>query len=75
MHIWYEDIGVRVPSETLKAGLVDLESLDVPSGVQVYLCGPLPFMELVRAGLIERGIAESNIHYEVFGPDKWLPSG
>ena len=75
LHLWYEDLGVRAPSETLKAGLVDLESLDVPSVVQVYLCGPLPFMELVRGRLIERGIPESNIHYEVFGPDKWLASG
>jgi len=30
-------------------------------------------MEVVRAELIERDIPERNIHYEVFGPDKWLP--
>jgi nitric oxide dioxygenase len=31
-------------------------------------------MESVRSTLIEKEIPEADIHYEVFGPDKWLAS-
>ena len=74
LHRWYEDIGARPARSDFLAGLVDLDAVDVPTGAQAYLCGPLPFMESVRQGLITRGLPESNIHYEVFGPDKWLAS-
>jgi nitric oxide dioxygenase len=53
---------------------IDLEGLDVPADAQVYLCGPLPFMEQVRRELLARHVPEKNIHYEVFGPDTWLPA-
>ena len=48
--------------------------VEIPANAQVYLCGPLPFMESVRSSLIEQQVAEADIHYEVFGPDKWLAS-
>ncbi|MFS3127681.1 globin domain-containing protein [Nocardioides sp. Bht2] len=69
---WYEDLGTRVPRADLAAGLVDLEAVSVPTDAQVYLCGPLPFMESVHAGLVAKGVAGDAIRYEVFGPDKWL---
>jgi nitric oxide dioxygenase len=31
-------------------------------------------MESVRRSLIDRAVPEKNIHYEVFGPDTWLPA-
>jgi nitric oxide dioxygenase len=34
-----------------------------------YVCGPIPFMRLQHDALIARGIKESRVHYEVFGPD------
>jgi nitric oxide dioxygenase len=74
MHHWYEDLGVRPASHTTRPGLIDLEGFDVPTDAQVYLCGPLPFMESVRRSLIDRAVPEKNIHYEVFGPDTWLPA-
>jgi nitric oxide dioxygenase len=74
LHRWYEDIGARPARSDFLAGLVDLDAVDVPTGAQAYLCGPLPFMESVRQSLITRGLPETNIHYEVFGPDKWLAS-
>lgn len=74
LHRWYEDLGVRPVRDVLRAGRVDLGSVTIPADAQVYLCGPLPFMESVRAGLVERGVAERDIHYEVFGPDTWLAS-
>ncbi|HEU4363800.1 MAG TPA: hemin transporter, partial [Mycobacterium sp.] len=59
---WYGEFGVPV----------DLADLDLPDGVQVYLCGPLPFMRAVRRHLVQRGVTAAAIHYEVFGPDLWL---
>ena len=35
------------------------------------MCGPLPFMQTMRATLLSRGVAAERIHYEVFGPDLW----
>ena len=74
LHRWYEDLGVRPTRDVLSAGRVDLALVEIPADAQVYLCGPLPFMESVRRTLIEQHIAEADIHYEVFGPDKWLAS-
>lgn len=71
---WYEDLGTRHPRADLQAGLVDVAALDVPEGAQVYICGPLPFMESVRDALVARGVAADAVHYEVFGPDTWLAS-
>jgi nitric oxide dioxygenase len=58
----------------LRAGRVDLGLVQIPTHAQVYLCGPLPFMDSVRRTLIEQHIPEADIRYEVFGPDKWLAS-
>ena len=69
---WYEDLGVRPATDEIMAGRIELEKVEIEPGSQVYLCGPLPFMDLVRSRLLERRIPEANIHYEVFGPDKWL---
>ncbi len=69
---WYEDLGTRPARSDFLAGLIDLDAVEIANGTQVYLCGPLPFMESVRIGLVARGVQPSEIHYEVFGPDKWL---
>ena len=74
LHRWYEDLGVRPTRDVLRAGRVDLGAVEIPADAQVYLCGPLPFMEFVRSSLIGHQVAEADIHYEVFGPDKWLAS-
>jgi nitric oxide dioxygenase len=76
---WYEDLGIREPTETTQKGRMVLENMtlekaNIRADAQAYLCGPLPFMESVRESLIAGGVAEENIHYEAFGPDKWLPA-
>lgn len=71
---WYEDLGVRPIRDVLQVGRVDLEAVEIPADAEIYLCGPLPFMEQVRTSLIEQHVRESDIHYEVFGPDTWLAS-
>ena len=52
---------------------MDLSEVPLPDDVQVFTCGPLPFMRHVRAGLLARGVPASRIRYEVFGPDLWSP--
>ncbi|GAA2137146.1 FAD-binding oxidoreductase [Nocardioides koreensis] len=72
LHRWYEDLGLRPTRDVLNLGRVDLGSVEIPANAQVYLCGPLPFMESARESLLARQVPASRIHYEVFGPDKWL---
>ncbi|WP_042386362.1 globin domain-containing protein [Streptacidiphilus melanogenes] len=55
-----------------RTGRTDLDGVEVPTGTVAYLCGPLPFMRAVRGQLLAKGVAASDIHYEVFGPDLWL---
>lgn len=63
MRTWYGEIGMPA----------DLTAMRLPDNVQVYLCGPVPFMKSVRETLLARGIPADAIQYEVFGPDLWLP--
>ena len=74
LHRWYEDLGVRPTRDVLRVGRVDLETVGIPADAKIYLCGPLPFMESVHHSLVEQHIPEADIHYEIFGPDKWLAS-
>ncbi|MHA6481552.1 NO-inducible flavohemoprotein [Paenibacillus sp. strain BS8-2] len=52
-------------------GIIDaawLERLLPGPDVDVYLCGPVPFMKAMFAALQAIGVTESQIHYEFFGP-------
>ncbi|MCM1975341.1 MULTISPECIES: globin domain-containing protein [Streptomyces] len=69
VHFWYE----QDAPEGARTGLVDLADVDVAPGTRAYLCGPLPFMRMVRTQLLAKGVSAADIHYEVFGPDLWLP--
>ena len=69
---WYEDLGGRPARDDFRVGFVDLSEVDIAAEARAYLCGPLPFMESVRGALVDRGVAADRIHYEVFGPDKWV---
>ncbi|MEV6874653.1 globin domain-containing protein [Amycolatopsis sp. NPDC051128] len=61
---WYE----TGHDDRSRPGRMDVDALPVPPGTTAYLCGPLPFMHEIRAGLIHRGLPAERIHYEVFGP-------
>ena len=68
-HTWYETVD---PADTrARSGYMDLTDVPLPENVQVFTCGPLPFMRHVRSSLMARGVPASNIRYEVFGPDLW----
>jgi nitric oxide dioxygenase len=68
-YTWYELVE---PGDTdSRAGFMDLSQIPLPADVQVFTCGPLPFMRHVRSTLLARGVPAGNIRYEVFGPDLW----
>ncbi len=68
LHRWYEDLGTRPVEDRLRAGFIDLDGVDLPHDADAYLCGPVPFMTMVQAALLGRGITGDRIHHEVFGP-------
>jgi nitric oxide dioxygenase len=72
LHLWYEAGGhSNEPVAGVHAGMMNLAAVDLPDNATYYLCGPLPFMQAVRSELIARGVAPTDIQYEVFGPDLW----
>ena len=40
---------------------MDLKEVPLPDDVQVFTCGPLPFMRHVRTSLLERGVPANRI--------------
>ena len=52
-------------------GHINQEALDklLPtSDADYYFCGPFSFMVTLKQLLLERGISEEQMNYEVFGP-------
>ena len=52
-----------------------LAELGPPRDAEAYLCGPVPFMDEISAGLAAMGIDASRIHTEPFGPAPGLTPG
>ncbi len=52
-----------------------LAELEPPRDAEAYLCGPVPFMDEISAGLAAIGIDASRIHTEPFGPAPGLTPG
>jgi nitric oxide dioxygenase len=75
VYSWYETLDPD--DHRSRHGFMDLSDISLPEDIQVFTCGPLPFMRHIRSSLLERGVPASRIRYEVFGPDLWaaqLPS-
>ncbi|MFG2057248.1 globin domain-containing protein [Micromonospora sp. NPDC048930] len=71
VRLWYEDTAggeLAGLKADVAGGLVDPALIPVAPGAYVHLCGPVPFMGLVRGGLLRRGVPAERIAYEVFGP-------
>ncbi|GAA2554917.1 FAD-binding oxidoreductase [Winogradskya consettensis] len=66
--VWYEE---HAGSTTAHAGLIDPDLIPLHPDAEVYLCGPAPFMQAVRAALHRRGLPDERIRYEVFGSEQW----
>ncbi|PRY50078.1 nitric oxide dioxygenase [Geodermatophilus tzadiensis] len=72
VHTWYErGAHSTLPVDSVHAGVMDLDAVDLPEGAVYVLCGPLPFMRAVRSALLDRGVPARDVQYEVFGPDLW----
>ncbi|XVU21504.1 globin domain-containing protein [Actinoplanes sp. CA-054009] len=63
---WYEQ-----PTPGAFAGRIDPDAIPLHPETEVYLCGPVPFMQAVRSALHRRGLPEERIRYEVFGSEQW----
>jgi nitric oxide dioxygenase len=72
-YTWYETVDQA--DTRARVGYMDLAEVPLPENVQVFTCGPLPFMRHVRSSLMARGVPASSIRYEVFGPDLWAAHG
>lgn len=68
-YTWYESVGSD--DHRSHPGLMDLTEIPLPADIQVFTCGPLPFMRHIRSTLLARGVPADSIRYEVFGPDLW----
>ena len=68
-YAWYETIDDG--DTRSRQGVMDLIDIQLPQDIQVFTCGPLPFMKHVRSTLLSRGVPAARIRYEVFGPDLW----
>jgi nitric oxide dioxygenase len=66
---WYESVGPD--DKRSQQGFMDLTEIPLPADIQVFTCGPLPFMRHVRSTLLALGVPADSIRYEVFGPDLW----
>ena len=70
VHTWYET--VESERHPCASGYMDLTQVPLPDDVQVFTCGPLPFM---RSRPLDTGrspgVPAERIRYEVFGPDLW----
>ncbi|WP_018603132.1 globin domain-containing protein [Mycobacterium sp. 155] len=72
-YAWYETVDDG--DTRSRHGYMDLTDVPLPDDIQVFTCGPLPFMRYIRTTLLERGVPASRIRYEVFGPDLWAAQG
>jgi nitric oxide dioxygenase len=68
-YTWYETVGTG--DHRSHQGFMDLTEIPLPANIQVFTCGPLPFMRHIRSTLLVRGVPAGSIRYEVFGPDLW----
>lgn len=65
---FYENVGDAAGAKAGRMDVVQLPSWPKQEA-DVYLCGPLPFMQAQWKGLIEAGVPVARLHREVFGPE------
>ena len=65
-YTWYETVDAA--DHRSKQGLMDLSEVSLPEDVQVFTCGPLPFMRHVRSTLLARASSSSRRTHIGSGP-------
>ena len=73
LELWLEN-PVDGADDGAHTGFMSLDNVEIAADATLYLCGPLPFMRVIRNQALNSGVPAANIHYEVFGPDLWLAS-
>ncbi len=72
-----QELDATMPNSTYKAiyseegdGFITAEFLSehVLPGSDIYVCGPMPFMQAVLSHLHNLGFPEDKVHFEFFGP-------
>lgn len=68
--VFYED-GAGTDNASAHAGRMDVARLPAwaKAEADVYLCGPVEFMQAQWRALIEAGVPAARLHREVFGPE------
>lgn len=69
-HTWYAN-GHNETEDSCYDGYMDLSKIkeQLPlADADFYMCGPIPFMKAAKQQLVELGVNNDRIHYEVFGP-------
>jgi ferredoxin-NADP reductase/MOSC domain-containing protein YiiM len=79
-HVYYsrpgpDDLEGRDFDSTGRLSASLLAELQPPRDAEAYLCGPVPFMDEISAGLAAMGVEASHIHTEPFGPAPSLTPG
>jgi len=70
-NIWYRN--EEMNQQNIHHGVMDLTVLSLPIDEgDFYVCGPIPFMQFAKQQLLNLGVQQANIHYEVFGPHQSL---
>lgn len=69
--VWYQNGSTKMPHKTTGFMHFECDSLPVKHG-HFYLCGPIGFMQYAKQALLDKGVCNERIHYEVFGPHQSL---
>ena len=72
-YTWYETVDPA--DQRSRQGLMDLSQIPLPEDVQVFTCGPLPFMRHVRSTCwtraCRRRISGTRCSAPTCGPPRW----
>lgn len=69
LHIWYDDLPEDYPlTEPDRHGRIDLTTIEVPTAVNAYVCGPAPFMTDATNQLERAGVPRERMWFEAFSP-------
>jgi nitric oxide dioxygenase len=76
-YTWYkaDDTEAASNSAELFNGYMDISQVEhqLPlANADFYLCGPVSFMQFAKQQLVNLGVNNNSIHYEVFGPHESL---
>jgi nitric oxide dioxygenase len=76
LHLWLQEPATDSidRASTVREGRMSLADLELPQDANLYVCGPVPFMQKIRSEALALGIPARRIYYEVFGPELWLAS-